>query len=173
MAERNIIVDREQINFEGLFDAKGVLDVMDQWVKDKGYFILIEVRHGEATKPEGKYIDMEFAPFKKFTDYAKSIVKIRAQFNEVKDVVIERDGKKVKLQDGKIVIILDGILETDYEHHWEGKPIFFVLRTLFEKYVYTPYVSGFERGVKEDCDILKNNLKAYLNLTKYTSVPPA
>ncbi len=167
MGERNIVVDKERMDFQGLFDAKGLLHVMDQWVRDKGYFILIEKRHGETTKPEGKYIDMEFEPFKKFTDYAKSIVKIRAQFNEVKDVVVERDGKKVKLQDGKVTIILDGILETDYEGRWEGKPIFYVLRTAFEKYVYTPFVSGFERGVKEDVMALKNNMKAFLNLTRY------
>ena len=166
MAERLIVVDKERLDYEGLFEAKELLRVMEQWAKDKGYW-LIEKRHGEATKPEGKYIDMDFEPFKKFTDYAKSIIKIRAQFQDVKDAVVERDGKKVKLQDGKIIIIFDGILETDYEHRWESKPVFYVLRTIFEKYVYTPFVSGFERGVKEDLMSLKNNIKAFLNLTRY------
>jgi len=166
MAERLIIVDRERLDYQGLFDAKGVLHVMNDWCRDKGYW-LIEKRHGESTKPEGKYIDMEFEPYKKFTDYAKSIVKIRAQFNEVKDVVVDKDGKKVKLQEGKIIILLDGILETDHEHRWEGKPLFYVLRTIFDKYVYTPFVSGFERGVKDDTMTLKNNLKAFLNLSRY------
>ena len=166
MAERLIVVDKERLEYTGLFDAKEVFKVMQQWATDKGYW-LIEKRHGEATKPEGKYIDMEFEPFKKFTDYAKSVIKIRAQFQDIKDVTIERDGRKVKTQDGKIIIILDGILETDYEHSWETKPVFYVLRTIFEKYVYTPFVSGFERGVKEDVMALKNNLKAFLNLTRY------
>jgi len=167
MAERFIVVDKERLEYQGLFDAKELLRVMDQWTKDKGYWLLIEKRHGETTKPEGKYIDMEFEPFKKYTDYAKSVIKIRAQLNEVKDVVLEREGKKVKLQDGKVIIIMDGILETDYEGHWETKPVFYVLRTLFEKYVYTPFISGFERGVKEDVMALKNNIKAFLNLTRY------
>jgi hypothetical protein len=166
MAERFIVVDKERLDYQGFFDAKDVLKVMDQWAKDKGYW-LIEKRHGETTKPEGKYIDMEFEPFKKFTDYAKGVIKIRAQFNDVKDVVVDRDKRKLKLQDGKITIIIDGILETDYEGHWETKPVFYVLRTLFEKYVYTPFISGFERGVKEDVTALKNNLKAFLNLTRY------
>ncbi|MBW2969720.1 hypothetical protein KY319_01215, partial [Candidatus Woesearchaeota archaeon] len=104
---------------------------------------------------------------KKLTDYAKSIIKIRMQFSDVKDVVVDKDGKKTKIQEGKAVIIFDGILETDYEHRWEGKPIFYFLRTVFEKYVYTPFISGFERGVKEDTMALKNNMKAYLGLTKY------
>lgn len=166
MPERLIVVDKERMEYVGLFDAKEVFRVMQQWASDKGYW-LIEKKHGETIKPEGKWIDMEFEPFKKFTDYSKSIIKIRAQFQDVKDVVVERDGHKVKLQDGKIVMAFDGILETDYEGRWESKPIFYVLRTIFEKYVYTPFVSGFERGVKEDLMALKNNLKAFLNLTKY------
>jgi len=166
MAERMIVVDKDRLEYSGLFDMKGVYRVMDTWAKDKGYW-LIEKRHGEVTKPEGKYIDMDFEPFRKFTDYAKSIVKIRAQFQKVKDVVVERDNKKVKLQEGTVMISFDGILETDYEHRWESKPVFYVLRTVFEKYLYRPFISGFERGVREDTMALKNNLKAFLNLTKY------
>ena len=166
MAERLIIVDKEKLTYEGLFDAKGLFDVMKDWASDRGYW-LIEKRHGEATKPEGKYIDMDFEPFKKLTDYSKSIVKIKAQFQEVKDVVVERDGKKVKLQEGKVLLTFDGILETDYEHRWETKPLFYMLRTIFEKYVYTPFISGYERGIRQETLTLKNNLKAYLNLEKY------
>ena len=166
MSERNIVVDKERLDFQGVFDMKDLFKVMQQWATDKGYW-LIEKKHGETTKPEGKLIDMDFEPFKKYTDYSKSIIKIRAQFQDVKDIVVERDGRKVKLQEGKVVMIFDGILETDYEGRWEGKPGFFVLRTIFEKYVYTPFISGFERGVKEDVMALKNNVKAFLNLTKF------
>jgi len=166
MAERLIVVDKDKMTYQGLFDMKEFFRVMQQWASDKGYW-LIEKAHGESLKPEGKWIDMDLEPFKKFTDYAKSIIKVRAQFQEVKDVVVERDGAKVKLQEGKIVVLFDGILETDYEGRWESKPFFFVMRTIFEKYVYTPFISGFERGVREDLMTLKNNLKAFLNLTKY------
>lgn|SRR5574342_50466 len=167
MAERNIVVDKERLDYQGVFDAKELFKVMQNWATDKGYW-LIEKKHGETTKPEGKVVDMDFEPFKKYTDYAKSVIKIKAQFQDMKDVVVERDGKKVKLQEGKIVMIFDGILETDYEGRWEGKPLFFVLRNVFEKYVYTPFVSGFERGVKEDVMALKNNVKSYLNLSRFT-----
>ncbi len=166
MSERNIVVDKERLDYQGVFDAKELFKVMQNWATDKGYW-LIEKKHGETTKPEGKTVDMDFEPFKKYTDYAKSIIKIKAQFQDMKDIVVERDGRKVKLQEGKIIMIFDGILETDYEGRWEGKPVFFVLRTVFEKYVYTPFISGFERGVKEDVMALKNNVKAFLNLSRF------
>ncbi len=166
MAERLILVDKERLEYEGLFDAKEFYRVMQAWAEDKGYW-LIEGKHTESIKTEGKWVDMEFAPFKKFTDYAKSVIKIKVQYQRMKDVVVERDGKKHKMQEGKVVALLDGILETDYEHRWETKPVYYVLRTLFEKYVFTPFVSGFEQTVKNDTYALKDNMKAFLNMSKY------
>lgn len=166
MSEKLIVVDKERLSYEGVFEMQGLIDVMKTWASNKGYFFL-EKRHGEALKPEGKWVDLDLEPFKKFTDYAKSIIKVRVQLQDVRDVVVERDGKKMKVQEGKIQIGFDGILETDYEHRWETKPLFYVIRTIFEKYVFTPFISGFERGVREDLMLLKNNIKSYLNLSKY------
>lgn len=166
MAERLLVVDGDRVTYEGLFDAKELYRVMDDWAQDRGYW-LIEKSHVESTKPGGKNIDMSFEPFKKYTDYAKSIIKFRVQLQDVKDVVVERDEKKVKLQEGTALFTFTGILETDYEHRWETKPLFYVLRVIFEKYVYTPFISGWERDVKGDVAALKNDVKAYLNLSRF------
>jgi len=166
MAERLIVVDKEKLFYEGVFDAQETINTLKQWLSDKRY-LPIEMKHAESTRPEGKYIDMEWAPFFKFSDYAKSVFKIHIQFNEVKDVVVESDRKKQKLQEGKVLIIFSGILETDYEHRWETKPVFYFLRVVFEKYLYTPFLSGYERRVKEELMSLKDTLKAFLNLQRY------
>jgi len=166
MAERLPVVDKLKLNYEGLFEAKEVYAVVKAWASDKGYW-LYERHHTESIKPEGKYIDMDVEAFKKITDYAKSVVQMRCQFHNVKDVIVERDGKKHKMQEGKILITFNGVLETDYEHKWETKPVFYFLRTVFQKYVYSPFISGFERGIKEDTLTLNNQVKAFLNLTKF------
>ena len=93
---------------------------------------------------------------------------MNVQFQGIKDVVVERDGKKVKLQEGKAIISFDILLETDYENRWEVKPLFYVIRIIFEKYVYSPFISSFERQIKADYSLLKNNMKAYLNLAQLT-----
>ncbi|MBI4145970.1 hypothetical protein HY489_01385 [Candidatus Woesearchaeota archaeon] len=166
MSERIVIVDKEKIAYEGVFNAKETIATIKTWFSDKRYNP-IEKRHTESIRPEGKYILLEFAPFFKFTDYAKSMLEIRVEFNEVKDVVVERDGKKQKLQEGKIFMQFTGILETDYEHRWETKPVFYFLRILFEKYVYTPFISGYERRIKEDISNLKSQIRGYLNLQQF------
>ena len=166
MAERLVVVEKEKISYDGLFESKELINVIKQWAADKGY-AYFETSHTETTKPEGKYADITLAPFKKFTDYAKSIIRVRVQLNDVKDAIIERDNKKSKVQDGKAAITFEGILETDYEHRWESKPSFFIIRLIFHKYVYSPFISQHEKQIKDDLSTLKNNLKSFLNLTQY------
>ena len=167
MAERHIIEPGRKIKFEGVFDAKGLYDVIRAWSADKGYWPVEKVQ-AESLKPEGKFIELILYPvFKKLSDYAKIVFRIHIQMSEVKDVVVERDGKKVKLKEGKVVIIIQGFLETDYEAKWEAKPLLYVLRTVFEKYVFTPFMSGFERTLRDDLAALESQLKAFLNLSKF------
>lgn len=166
MAERRLIVDKERVNYDGLFSAKEVLDIVMTWIKDKGYWP-VDKKHTESVKADGRFIEIEMWPYKKVTDYAKNIIVIRIVCSDLKDVVIEIEGKKKKLNQGRLQVVFDAYLETDYEHKWENKPIFYVLRTVFEKYVFTPFLSGFEKNLKADVTHLKNNIKGYLNLVQY------
>ncbi len=165
MAER-LTLKTEHINYTGLFEVKEVIAIIRQWAADTGYWV-IDSQQNESIRPEGKYITLDWLIFKKFTDYAKSVFKLNFQFQGIKDVVVERDGKKVKLQEGKIIMDFEIILETDYEGRWESKPVYYVLRTIFEKYVYSPFISRFESSAKSDFDGLKNAIKSYLNISQF------
>ena len=166
MPERRLVVDKERITYEGLFSVKEVMDIILSWLSDKGY-LPIDKHHKESVKPEGKFIEFESWPYKKVTDYAKNIIVIRLICTELKDVAIDVEGKKKKLNQGKLQIVFDAYLETDYEARWETKPVFYVIRLMFEKYVYTPFLSGFERNLKNDVYHLKSQIKGYLNLFQY------
>lgn len=166
MAERLIVVDKDRLEYEGIFNAKELYNLIFSWLKDNRYNP-VEKRHTESLRPEGKHVLMEFEPFYKFSDYAKTIIKLHAEFRELKDVTVERDGKKVKMQEGKVYMVFSGILETDYEHRWESKPVFYFLRVVFEKYLYSPFISGYEKRIKSDVSNLKNHVKSFLNLERF------
>lgn len=166
MAERRLIIDKERISYEGLFSVKEVLDTVNEWIFDKGY-VPLEKKHTESVKESGKFVEIEMSPFKKVTDYAKNILVLRIVCSDLKEVTVDIEGKKKKLNQGKLQIVFDGYLETDYEGRWEHKPIFYVIRTIFEKYVYTPFLSSFEKNLRTDILLLKNNIKGYLNLFQY------
>ena len=106
-------------------------------------------------------------PWKKYTDYAKCEIKIRLVMSDIVEVEIEKDGSKLKLNKGKIKIVLDGLLTTDYENRWESKPMFYFIRTIFDKYFYKPFTVGYQNNVAGDTKELYSFLKAFLNLYRY------
>ena len=165
MSEKTTVVDKEVIKYEGLFSVKELYQLIEDWENSKGYFP-VENFIEESVEKEGKVITAKLEPFKKLTDYAKAIIKIDLMISGCKEVEVTRAGKKQKLNKGLVVIEIMSILETDYEHKWEMKPWLYVLRTAFEKYIYTPFLSGFKNAVREDTDHLKEQIKAFLNLYK-------
>ncbi len=166
IAEVDIIVDKLRLQYEGLFSVKELYFSIDEWLEERNYDRR-EIKHVERVSPEGKYIEFEMMPWKKYTDYAKSEIKIRLIMSDIVEVEIEKDGSKVKLNKGKIKVVLDGLLTTDYENRWESKPMFYFIRTIFDKYFYKPFTVGYQNNVSGDVKELYTHLKAFLNLYRY------
>jgi len=167
MAEEEIVVDKERISYEGIFSVAELYRLIDEWLYDKDY-IKYEPTHTESTKPEGKYVDLLLVSTKDMTDYARSSLYIKIQLSNIKDVTIETsEGVKQKLNQGTVLLTISGVLETDIEDKWEGKPIFLFIRTLYDKYIYKPITGGFQKVVREDTLSLKENVSSFLNLYRY------
>ncbi|MBD3310504.1 hypothetical protein GF351_04750 [Candidatus Woesearchaeota archaeon] len=169
MAEREVIVDKMRITYEGLFDVKEFYKFIDVWFREKGYDKK-DVKNIEKVTPEGKYIELELEPWKKITDYAKNVIKLRIFMTDIKEVEVEQDNKKVKLNQGKVHMVFDAFLETDYENRWEMKPTFFFIKTIFDRFFYKPYTSGYQANVLNDVNQLAANVKAFLNLYRYSGI---
>mgnify|MGYP006277593335 CR=1 FL=1 len=163
MAEREFIVDKQTIQYEGLFDFKELYKLIDTFFEDRNYDKR-EKKNIEVVKPEGKYVEIELEPWKKETDYFKNVVHIRIIIRDMTEVEIERDKIKKKLNQGKLRIIIDAMLDTDYEHRWETKPLFFFIRTLFNKYIYRPFTMQYRGKCGQDVAQLVSQIKSYLNI---------
>ncbi len=166
MVEKRPVIEHEQVVYEGVFSVKELYKALYGWMSDKGY-APVEKRTHESVTKAGKHIEVELEPYRKFTDYAKSVIRIHLTCHDLADVEVAKDGHRKKMQKGKVVLTFDSWLETDYEHRWETQPVFYVLRSLFEKYVYTPFLSGFITSVRNDTLDAKNQVKAYLNLERF------
>jgi hypothetical protein len=167
MAERRLVVDHMKLSYEGLFSVHELYTLIDRWFREKG-FDKREMRNQEHVKPDGKYIELELQPWKKITDYARHVIKVNITMLRIKDVVVEQEGKRHKLQSGRVNITFDGYLDTDYEDRWEQKPFYFFLRTLFDKFVYRTYSAEFEDLLVENVTQLQQAIKSFLNLYRYS-----
>jgi hypothetical protein len=167
MAERRLVVDHMKLNYEGLFNVHELYMLIDRWLREKG-FDKRELKNQEHVKPDGKYVELELAPWKKITDYARHVIKISIRMNRLKEVVVEHDGRHYKMMNGAVTMSFDGYLDTDYEDRWEQKPFYFFLRTLFDKWIYRTYSTEYEELLVENVTQLQQTIKSFLNLYRYS-----
>lgn len=170
MAEQRIVVDHLNINYTGIFNITELYQLIDNFIREKG-FDKRELRNQEHVTPEGKYIELELQPWKKVSDYVRHQLRVLIRMIKVKEVTIEIDGKRRKMHKGKVIIIIDGIMYTDFEGRWEQRPFYFFLRTIFDKFIYRSYTGQFEDLLVENCGQLYNTAKAYLNMHRYVTAP--
>ena len=166
MAEKKLVVDQMKLTYEGIFDLNGLYRTIDGWFYEKGYD-KYEQKNYEQVLPTGKDIEIELLPWKKTTDYFKNIIRIRMKFANVKDIEVEKKGVKLKLQQGRIMMIFDGYLESDYEHKWDTRPMFFFLRTIFDKYIFKGYFVKAEKWLVNDLFDIHGRIQRFLNLHRY------
>ena len=166
MVERRIIVDAMKLGYKGLFDVTELYKLVDAYYRERGY-TKHELRNYEFVSAGGKHIEIVKEPYRKITDYAKYVVRCTLVLSEVKEVVIEKDGHKVKMNQGSADVQIDGFLELDYEHRWEKKPFFYFLRAIFDQFVFKVHTERYEAGLVEECSELQGQIKAFLNLYRY------
>jgi hypothetical protein len=166
MTETTIVIDNLSLNYEGLFSVKDMYLLVDNFFAEKNYDKR-ESLNTEKVEPQGKFIELELEPYKKVTDYAKLVVKINIKMFNIKEVEIEKDGHKIKINQGKVNILIDGLLQTDWEGRWTSKPFYVFVRTVWDKFIFKDYNSGWENKLKDEVNGLHTQLKAFFNLYRY------
>ena len=166
MTETKIILDNLAINYEGLFSAKEYFKFLDTFFQEKLYNKREPVSM-EKVEAAGKYVEQEIEPYKKMSDYAKFVIRINTKMFNVKEVEVEKDGHKIKLNQGRVAILIDGLIQTDYENRWSNAPFYIFMRTIYDKFIYKSYIDQFEVQLDQEVNQLHTQLKAFFNLYRY------
>lgn len=166
MPERDFIVEKKRITYEGIFSFAKLYQLIDQYFENLGYD-KVEQKNVEVVQPEGKYVEVEMEPYKSIADWAKQRIHLRIICSNLKEVDIKRDGKTERLSQGKVQIVIDAWLETDTMTMWEEKPIYYILRQIFHKYAFPPATRHFKANIAGDVGRMVDEVKAFLNLYKF------
>jgi hypothetical protein len=166
MAERYTVVEQEKINYRGLFDLNEMTKIIEKWLRNKGFDkrVLVDEEH---VYEKHKYIHFKWQPYKKITDYIKFELRIWIYVTNLTTVTKEIDGIKKKMNHADMDIIIDGFLFTDYENRWEQRPMYFFIRTVFDKFLYKMQTAKHESMLREWCFELKAELSSFLNLYRF------
>src|SRR3989338_3456657 len=118
MAEKKHIIDGLELNYSGYFNLNELTEAIDKCQKDRGY-LKSEKRTDEKVYPSGKDISIELRPTKKFADYYTTMITMVIMITGMKDVEVEKEGRRKWMSQGNIRITFDGWTTTDFEFRWE------------------------------------------------------
>jgi len=163
MAEIKKVYNTQTIKYSGLFSVTKIHVFIMKWFDNLGYDMVEELT-SEQILENGKQIDYEYKPYKKFTDFAKSVIWVNVGMKNIQEVTVEIDGIKKKMNKGDLTFKVTGFVETDYENKWETKPFYYFLKVVFEKFAFGGHRYFYEEHVSEKCKLLIEEFKASLNL---------
>jgi|FLOH01.1.fsa_nt_gi hypothetical protein len=166
MPETLTIIDGKNLTYSGLFDPKELYTVIDQHFQQHS-FDKNEFKNSEHVYEDSKQLEMDLRPYKKLSDYVKVEIKIVIVGKNLKEVEIEQKGIKKKLFKGDLSVTFTSYLITDYEGSWEGKPFYYMIRMLVDKFVYKGYLHEAKKELIQITEEAHNEIRSYLNMHRF------
>ena len=169
MGHVKIIVDHDKIDYSGPLDANGLLRMIENFIWERG-FDKKQDKDLEQNTHNGKFIEWEISPWKWVSDYARYIIRVRVLGYDIVKTDTVNNGKKAKVDSGRIIIVIDGFVEYDLQNRWENIPILHFLRAVYDNFIFKAYTERFEHMLVNDINHLHDHIEKFLNLYKHYSV---
>jgi hypothetical protein len=104
-----------KIKQKGIFDFKKFYNFAYDWLRDEGYKV-IEKNYTEEITGDSKKIEIKWVAKKKISDYFQFVIQTDWLVLNLKNVEVQKEGKKVKMNSGEPELKIKGILVKDYEN---------------------------------------------------------
>ncbi len=163
MSEKEQVL-KEKLEHSGLWDFKGFYSFAHSWLEEEDYDVE-EGKYSEKVSGTARDINFDWKATKQSSDYFKKELKLGFEVKELTEVEVEIDGKKKRMNKGKVNVEIKGSLISDPESKWEVSPFYRFLRDSYNKYIVPGRVSSMQDQISGDVVGLKEELKAYLELS--------
>lgn len=164
MADKDRII-KEKVEHSGLFDFKGFYEYAHSWLAEEEDYGVVEEKYSEKVSGNARDIKIEWEATKQLSDYFKIEISIEFDVKDLTEVEVEIDGRKKKMNKGKVSVEIIGALIKDPESKWDSSPTARFMRDVYNKYIIPKRVETMEDRITKDVKDFKEELKAFLELT--------
>ena len=146
------------VKHRGFFDFEKLLRAIRQWFVDDDYDLInIPIHLQKFPTPTGLEHEFKFKCEKNVTDYIKFHMEVFMRAFNLRDVEIVHEGRKMKMQEGQIMIEIIPTLEFDWQNRFKGagiwKPVLTALDEFYRNYIIKYKIADYW----EDMILLKSS----------------
>lgn len=167
MVEKKQVLYDLRAAYTGPFVVEEMYAEIDNWVREKGYEKEPKKKMEHVTK-NGKKIEWVIEAHRQLDDLNHSVIVLRALLDNIRDIVIKKSGKKIRINNGDISVSIDAFIQSDiHGSFFQVKPVYYFIRTLIDKYVYHFWSDRHDGAVNSDARELFKRITSFFNLQKY------
>jgi len=151
------------IRYSGLFDFEALYAAVIDWAKNEGYMWHEKTFKHKVPKPSGAEQELEWELTKKVTDYLEFKVSFRVHIWDLKEIEVQTERGKNKLSQARILIVMNGYLNTDWKKKFSKNPFNKVLGKWYDK-MYYHQIGNYADSLAYRMLSLQAIIKKYFNL---------
>jgi len=167
MSEKKQVLYDLRTSYTGPFVVEEFYAEVDSWIKEKG-FTKEYKRKTESVTKDGKNIRYIIEIHSHLNDLYYGVVVLDVLMDKVREAIIKKGGKKLRLHNGDALITIEGFLESHiHGSFWQVKPMFYFWRTLIDKYIYNFWSDKWDGTVNSQGRELLKRIQAFFSTQKY------
>ncbi len=148
-------VDTLKVKYAGFFNFGEVISFIKKWLQEE-YYVVLEQKHKYKPKKQ----EVEFMGFRKLNEYVKYTIEVIVVADEVKEVEVVKEGKKLNMQEGKLLLTLNGTMDLDWQKRFKGQKFLTFIQDFYHKYIIKQkiedvWMDPFEKKVMQLRDEVK------------------
>ena len=152
---------------KGYFSMSGLYVMLYDMLITMGYTIkedsYKQFEFSRIGKPN--YLDINWTATKEVDDFTKFTLTFRFFLTMwTRDKEIEKDGAKIKTDEGDPEITMGAKLTRDYEGKWERNPFLSIFQGLYYRYLYADTYDNWCEKIREELNEIMGETKRYIGM---------
>ncbi len=127
-------VPQMTLRYTGIFDWDGMYAAVVDWAKMYGYKWHEKAYKHKVPSPDGAEIELDWELETVATEYIKYKITFAIHAYDLSDIDIDVNGKKKRLTNARVSIIINGDLDYDWQLRFTGSPFRQKLGELYRKW---------------------------------------
>ena len=162
MPEKDIIIKKISVSYEGVFDFNSLIRLIKKWM-GTNYYFTSEKNYGDIQKDKNLGdIKIDIDNEREVDDYNRACIEVKIKVKDLQNVTVNNK----KLQKGNLKVDFESYLKKDIHSQWEVRPLFKILRGIYDRFLNNDKQKLIEEDLKGETYAIYDEVKAFLNLLK-------